>query len=364
MPNVFETNARNTKPESTNAPVAAPAVLRHGMVDPKDVERLFADAVQAGSLSKAIIAHHAMGDMPGLDEYLSHSIETSPTFPQMLLPEPHDIYKTPYLYNRRTEWVAKIMNGVRKTPFSRIRTRVTDITGELARARGYMKGNFKEEQVINMSQRVTTPYTTYIKQRMDRDDLLDITDLDMVALLKNEMDIKYDEERARAMLLSDGRAINDPDKIREDCIRPILKEDDFFTIRQEFEQIDDVVDGMLAAKEDYRGGGNITAFMSYANQAHLLTKRDSLNHRLYKNVGELADEMGVNSIVTCPYMDNDTIIALDLDDYCMGANKNSNKSWFQDFDINYNEFVYLLEARFCGALVVPKSAIIFTKETD
>lgn len=341
----------------------------NNVMSSRDQAVIFADAKQIGSLKKAVLQH--AGDT-GLKEFISHSVvpATGNTEEATMGPAARDIYKTPYLFNKPQNWVRSILDGVRNVPFARIRTRIMDITGEAARARGYLKGNYKEEQIVEMLSRETTPQTVYIKQRMHEDDLNDIVDFDMAALLKNELQIKADEEKARAILIGDGREITDPDKIKADKIRPIWTENELYVITKTTSNLSTLIDDVLAAKEEYRGGGNLTCFMNYGNLAKLMTKRDSLGHRLYKTEADLCAEMGVKRIVT-PRLgfenvtsgDNQTgkCIIVDLDDYAVGAwNDNANKSFFEDFDIDYNQHTYLYESRFCGALVVPKSAINIT----
>lgn len=325
---------------------------------------IFEDArATKGSLKQVVLAH--AGD-PGLGAIVAHGVIPAEghTVEGTMGAQARDTDKTPYLFTKPKAWVDAFLSGADTVPFARVRSRVMDITGELARARGYMKGEFKEEQVVEMLSRETTPQTVYIKQRMHEDDLNDIVDFDMAALLKRELQIKADEEKVRAALVGDGRELTDPDHIKADKIRPIWSEADLYVIRANSTNLSSLVDDVLGMKAEYRGSGNLTAFMTYSDVAKLLTKRDGENRRLYKTEKDLANEMGVNRIVTVPSgvgMADTQVIILDLSDYVFGAWKdNNNKSFFEDFDIDYNQHTYLYESRFCGCLVRPKSAICVT----
>lgn len=347
--NVFE---NRNDPKLSNAPMSK-----------ESQKAIFEDAKVLGSLQKAVLQH--AGDA-GLSPIISHSVVPADgnTVQDTMGANARDIDKTPYLYSKPQNWVEKINGGVRKVPFARIRSRIMDITGELARAHGYIKGDFKEEQIVEMMARETTPQTVYIKQKMHKDDLDDIVDFDMAALLKRELQIKEAEERARSILVGDGRQVTDPDHVKTDKIRPIWSDVELYTITATTATLSSLVDDVLGMKAEYRGSGNLTAFMTYADVAKLLTKRDNEGRRLYKNEAELANEMGVRGITTVPSgmgLADTQCIIVDLDDYAIGSWKDAGKkSFFEDFDIDYNQQTYLLESRFCGALVRPKSAICVT----
>lgn len=351
MGNIFEQNARNE--------------LKHF-----DASAIFqeAAATNASSLRQVVLAH---ADMEGLGDVISHAAATygladttTSEFPTYAYPYPVKTGKYPYIYNDDAEWVSVILNGVTKVPNTRLKTFVADITGEAARALGYTKGKLKKEAIIKSLTRETTAKTIYVKQKADRDDILDITDFDYVNLLRQSMRIRMNEELARAIIWGDGRESGSEDKISEDAIRPIAKDEELYVITKEFAEGDNIVDLIYGCMEDYHGSGNLTCFMSYKDLAPLMTKRDSLGHRLYRTEADLAAEMGVKRIVTGKYAKQGQIVCVDLADYKLGGNKGGDMTMFDDFDIDYNQYKYLLETRRCGSLVVPKSAIIINKSAE
>ena len=349
MPNVFENQQRPTAPTF-------------------DASAIFNEALSTGasSLRQVILAH---ADMDGLTEAISLSHadsygmvdQTSKSRPDYMFGDPEKYGQYPYLYNDDAEWVGVILRGVTKVPNTKIKTLIADIRVETARAMGYTKGTMKKEAVIESLSRETSAKTIYVKQKIDRDDLLDITDFDYVNLLRQSMRIRMDEELARAIIWSDGREPGADGKIDEKAIRPVVKDDELYTIKKDYTASDNVVDLIYGCLEDYHGSGNLTCFMSYKDLAPLMTKRDSMGHRLYRTRADLAAEMGVNRIVTSKYATQGQIVALDLADYKLGANRGGDMTMFDDFDIDYNQFKYLLETRRCGSLIVPKSAIVLTK---
>ena len=306
MPNVFEQNTRR-KVNFDGSAIFAEAA-----------------ATNAQSLRQVVLAH---ADMDGLSDAisLSHAAtyglvdHTTKELPEYAFPDPVKYGKYPYIYNDDAEWVSVILGGVTKVPNTRIKTLIADITAETARALGYTKGKMKKEAIIKSLTRETTAKTIYVKQKADRDDILDITDFDYAALLRQTMRIKLDEELARAILYSDGRDTGSDDKISEDAIRPILKDDELYVIKKEYGANDNIVDQFYNAMEDYNGSGNLTVFMHYKDLAPLMTKRDTMGHRLYRTKADLAAEMGVSRIVTCKYATVGTFVALDLSDYTLGA---------------------------------------------
>ena len=350
MPNVFENPQQH----------AAPAF---------NASAIFSEALNTGasSLRQVVLAH---ADMDGLTEAISLSHadsyglvdQTSKNRPDYMFGDPEKYGQYPYLYNDDAEWVGVILRGVTKVPNTKIKTLIADIRGETARAMGYTKGTMKKEAIIEALTRETSAKTIYVKQKVDRDDLLDVTDFDYVNLLRQSMRIRMDEELARAIIWSDGRESMAEGKIDENAIRPVVKDNDLYTIKKAYAASDNIVDLIYGCLEDYHGGGNLTCFMSYKDLAPLMTKRDSMGHRLYRTRAELAAEMGVNRIVTSKYATQGQIVALDLADYKLGANRGGDMTMFDDFDIDYNQFKYLLETRRCGSLITPKSAIILTKE--
>jgi hypothetical protein len=299
-----------------------------------------------------------------------------------LFPEARALTNTPEFIKRNDEWVGTFMSGTKKTPFSRIKSVFADITADEARAKGYMKGNRKKEEVFGLLKRTTTPTTVYKKQKIDRDDVIDITDFDVVLFLKGEMRIMLNEEIARAALIGDGRSAADEDKIPETNIRPILTDDDLYTIKYTIaydanataeEKASILIDSAVLAAVDYEGSGNTILFTTQEQLSRMLLLKDGVGRRLYANTGDLATAMAVNKIVTVPVMKNLTrtytgtngtvtndvaAIIVDLKDYTFGADKGGAVSLFDDFDIDYNQMKYLIETRCSGALTKPKSAIV------
>lgn len=296
----------------------------------------------------------------------------------LLFPDAQSATNEPTFISRRMEWVAAVLNKTRHAPFSRIRSLHADITADAARAKGYVTGAQKFEEVFPVLRRITTPTTVYKKQKLDRDDVTDITDFNVVAWLKKEMRIMLDEELARAILIADGRnPLTDPDKIDAECIRPIYGDNPLYVHYQEAaadDTVDEMIDGIIAAQLYYRGSGNPVCFMAPSLLTTLLLLRDLDGRRLYRTSAELAMELGVSEIISVPVMENITrtkgtegstytaalkAIIVNLTDYTIGADKGGEVSLFDDFDINYNQLLYLIETRMSGALVVPKSAIVF-----
>lgn len=300
-----------------------------------------------------------------------------------LFPDAQMIRKTPDFYKRRTEWVNNVLNGTSHVPFSRIKSMYADITKDEARAKGYTldrnNNHRKTEEVFNVLKRSTEPQTIYKKQKLDRDDILDITSFDIVAWLKVEMRVMLDEEIARSVLVGDGRDSSSQDKIRTDRIRPIAFDDDVYVIKKtlssKFDLSGDVqsrtskvlelVDAVTTAQVNYQGSGTPTLYASPTMIAAMLTSRDTLNHRLWRTRADLAAELNVVDIVDVPIMesikdsDGNPLLGIitNLRDYTIGADKGGDVSMFDDFDINFNQQIYMMETRISGALTLPKSAI-------
>lgn len=322
------------------------------------------------------------------EDYLEHS-EGDYGIKQIdqLFPNYKELNTPPKFIDRDQSWVSVVMNGVKHVPFSRVKTSFADITADEARAKGYTKGKKKIEEVFTLLKRTTDPQTVYKKQKFDRDDIIDITDFDVVAWVKGEMRGKLDEELARAFLIGDGRSSAADDKIQETHIRPIWTDDDLFTVKREVtigttegETASNLIDDTIRARKEYKGSGNPTLFTSEDVLAEMLLLKDKNGVRLYKSVDELATAMRVAKIVTIPQFENltrevsaggkkDTFtlkaIMVNLADYTVGADKGGAVSMFEDFDIDYNQEKYLIETRCSAALTVPKSAIVFeTKATS
>ena len=329
------------------------------------METIINDGKRYGSLKESFLAH--------ADEYGITNID-------YLFPEAQTLNKTPEFIQREMGWVQKVMNGTHHSPFSRIKSVFADITEDEARARGYMKGNLKKEEVFSLLKRTTTPTTIYKKQKLDRDDVVDITDFDVVAWLKSEMRMMLDEEIARAILVGDGRLSSSDDKINESNIRPIYNDEELYTIQATVtvasnatadEKAKAMIRAAIKARKDYRGSGSPTFFTTEDVLTDALLLEDTMGHRLYKNAGEVADAMRVKEIITVPVMENvkgknggDLLgIIVNLADYNVGADKGGAVNMFDDFDIDYNQQKYLIETRCSGALTKPKSAIAIVMNT-
>lgn len=310
---------------------------------------------------------------------LQHGIEQI----DYLFPDAKNVTTTPEFIQRDMGWVTEVMNGVHRSPFSRIKSIFADITEDEARAKGYIKGKMKKEEVFSLLKRSTTPTTVYKKQKMDRDDVVDITDFDVVAWLKTEMRMMLNEELARAFLIGDGRLASSDDKINEQNIRPIWKDEELFTIKARFKvsasaTADDKAKAFIRAaikfRKDYRGSGNPVLFMSEDILTDCLLLTDEMGRDLYDSVDKLAMKLRVRKIVPVPIMDGLTReesgttyqlfgLMVNLNDYSVGADKGGAVNMFDDFDIDYNAQKYLIETRCSGALTKPYSAMALELDT-
>lgn len=323
-----------------------------------DMETIIADGKRHGSLKESFLAH--------AQDYGIEDIE-------FLFPEAKDLNTPPEFISREMDWVQAVMNGTHHSPFSRIKSRFANITEDEARAKGYIKGNLKKDEVFSLLKRSTSPTTIYKKQKMDRDDVIDITDFDVIAWLKGEMRMMLDEEIARAILIGDGRLSSDDDHINESNIRPIVSDADLFTIRWGVAEGDDADDkaknfikAAIKSRKNYKGSGNPTLFTTEDMLTDCLLLEDGIGHKLYKTEVELATALRVSKIVTVPVMEGfeDSTgaeiygIIVNLADYTVGADKGGAVSMFEDFDIDYNQQKYLIETRCSGALIKPFSAIV------
>jgi len=323
-----------------------------------DLEAIKAEAKRGGSLKHAVEAY--------AEEHLEHGIQDIDT----LFPDAKAISNTPEMLSRRVEWVGKLMGGITKRPFARIKTLSADITVPEARAKGYITGSLKKEEFFKVLKRVTEPTTVYKKQKLDRDDMIDITDFDVVAWLKAEMRQMLDEEIARAILLGDGRAGDHEDKINEEKIRPIVSDHELYTttvnvnINDASSNMSEVSDKIALSRKHLRGSGLPTMFTTETYIAMFLTQRDSLGRRLYTSLDQLATELRVSEIVAVEVMEEyEDIVAVLVNpaDYAVGSNAGGEVSMFDDFDIDYNEYKYLIEGRCSGALTKLKSALVVKK---
>ncbi len=333
--------------------------LMHDALTQDQLSTIIKDAKKCGSLKESFLEH--------ADEYGIENID-------YLFPEAKDINSgAPEFIKRPDTWVTKVMGAVHHTPFSRIKSVFADITADEARAKGYLKGHLKKEEVFSLLKRTTTPQTVYKKQRLDRDDQVDIVDFDVVAWLKTEMRAMLNEELARAFMFGDGRLSSDDDKINETNIRPIISDADLYTIKVDVEtgETDDataknIIRGAIKARKDYRGSGNPTLYVGEEWLSNMLLLEDNLGHAMYKTEAELATKMRVKEIVAVP----DEIIPegfygviVNLTDYNVGADKGGAVNMFDDFDIDYNQMKYLIETRCSGALTKPYSAIALRVKT-
>lgn len=324
-----------------------------------EMKVMFDDMRRYGSLKDSVAAHSA--------EYGIEQID-------WLFPEPKTQSTTPEFIKRETGWVPKVMNGVHHTPFSRIKSMFADITEDDARAKGYMKGNLKKDEVFTLLKRTTTPTTIYKKQKMDRDDVIDITDFEVVSWLKSEMRMMLDEEIARAILVGDGRNSSSDDKINEQNIRPIVSDAELYTIRKKVtvktsatdaEKAKALIRASVKSRKDYRGSGEPTLFTTEDWLTEMLLLEDTTGRIIYDTTEKLKSALRVKEIVTVPVMEGvkgvgggDLMgIIVNLADYNIGADKGGAINMFEDFDIDYNQQKYLIETRCSGALTKPYSAI-------
>jgi HK97 family phage major capsid protein len=332
---------------------------RENVLSHSEMEAIITDAKRYGSLRDSVLAH-------GIENI------------GYLVPDAKALDVPPQFIQRDMGWVGKVMNTVHKTPFSRIKSMFADITEADARAKGYIKGNLKVDEVFSLLKRTTTPTTIYKKQKLERDDVIDITDFDVVAWLKSEMRIMLDEEIARAVLVGDGRLGSSDDKINETNIRPIWKDDDLYTVKTPVVVANGASDSVKAkafiravikSRKNYKGSGSPTLYTTEDMLTNCLLMEDTTGRVIYDSVEKLATAMRVKEIVTVPVMENLTRVADDtktyslegivvnLADYNIGADKGGAVNMFDDFDIDYNAQKYLIETRCSGALIKPYAAI-------
>lgn len=354
--NAFDTNDRQEENSLSHA----------------DMENIFKDAKRCGSLKEAYLAHAESTNT----EYTELNGQTYGIAgaDDWLFPEARLLNNPPEFIKRKTEWVSTVMHGVHHTPFSRIKSMFADITEDEARARGYMKGNLKKEEVFTLLKRTTTPTTIYKKQKMDRDDIIDITDFDVVSWLKSEMRMMLDEEIARAILVGDGRLSSSDDKINEMNIRPIWKDEELYTIKvpvkvsataTDDQKTKAIMRSIIKSRKDYRGSGNPTLFTTEDFLTDMLLMEDNTGRVIYDSQEKVKAVLRVSNIVTVPIMEGLTndegaeLVALivNLKDYNVGADKGGAVNMFDDFDIDYNQQKYLIETRCSGALIKPHSAM-------
>lgn len=360
--NAFE-NEDQTKKEETET-------LSHS-----EFMEIVSEAKRKGSMKDAFLDHN-ITEIP----YLAHSI----TNVGNLFPESKAVSRVPEIVDRDQTWVGNVMASVKHTPFSRVKSFYANITADEARAKGYVKGAKKVEEVITALKRTTDPQTVYKLQKMDRDDIIDITDFDVVAWLKGEMRGKLDEEIARAILIGDGRSSSSADKVDPLKIRPVYQDDTTYTIKRTLTRATGADDSAFAkafikdvvkSRKEYKGSGNPTLYTTEDMLTSMLLIEDTTGRVIYDTIEKLKTALRVRDIVTVPVMENvgreDTSakkkwnllgVLVNLSDYNVGADKGGSVNMFDDFDINYNKYEYLIETRCSGALVKPYSAITFEEE--
>lgn len=340
--------------------------LKHNALTPEAQAAIIGDAKRYGSMKESFLQHAATYGIDNID---------------YLFPDERNVTNTPIFIQRDTSWVRDLMGAVHHTPFSRIKSMFADITEDDARAKGYFKGNLKKEEVFSLLKRTTVPTTVYKKQKMDRDDVIDITDFDVISWLKTEMRGMLDEEIARAALVGDGRLASSDDKINEQNIRPIWTDADLFTIKASFtvsagatedDKAKAFIRACIKARKNYKGSGNPILFTTEDVVTDCLLLTDSTGRDLYESVDKLATKLRVRKIVTVPVMEGLTRTGTGDDssstyslygiivnpvDYNIGADRGGAINMFDDFDIDYNQQKYLIETRCSGALIRPYSAI-------
>ena len=344
--NVFENNQINNDE----------TVLSHA-----EIEEIFRDTKQYGTLKNSALAH-------GVENI------------EYLFPDAKTVTPTPELIKRNDDWVSKVMGAVHRTPFSRIKSTAANLTEDEARAKGYIKGKLKKEEVFSLLKRTTEPTTIYKKQKLDRDDVIDITDFDVVAWIKSEMRMMLNEEIARAILIGDGRLISSDDKIPEDHIRPVAFDSELYTVPVEVtvaaQATDDdkakaIIRSIIKGRKEYKGSGNPVMYTTEDTLTDMLLMEDKMGRVVYDSVTKLATALRVSEIVTVPVMEGlkdsegNAVIAVivNLADYNVGADRGGEVNMFDDFDIDYNAMKYLIETRCSGALTKPYSALAVKLKT-
>ena len=354
-----------------------------------DLRAIFNDARQSQStLKNAFLAHgyesisDALADYEHQDEVLAHAATYGIDNIGYLFPDARTTTNTPQFIKRDTEWVSKVFGAAKHVPFSRIKTVLADITADEARARGYIKGNEKADEVITLLKRTTDPQTVYKKQKLDRDDIIDITDFDVVVWLRMEMRMMLEEEIARAQLVGDGRLSSSDDKIKEDKIRPIATDDAIYTIEIQIPETAttaQMIDEIIKGRKQYKGTGTPAFYTTPDVNGDMLLLKDTTGRRLYNTEADLAAGIRAREIIEVPVMENKVVvltpatvsetglqkrlvgISVNMTDYSLGADKGGSISMFDDFDIDFNQFKYLIETRCSGALTMPHSAIAYWK---
>lgn len=373
-----------------SAPATEGGALAHDALTREELRSIFNDARQSQStLKNAFLAHgydtikDALAVYEHRDDVLAH-VNTYGIAENVeyLFPDARSADSTPAFIKRKTEWVAKVFGAAKHVPFSRIKTVLADITADEARARGYVKGNEKVDEVITLLKRTTDPQTVYKKQKLDRDDIIDITDFDVVIWLRAEMRMMLEEEIARAQLVGDGRNPASDDKIKEDKIRPIATDSSVYTVEVQISAnatVSQMIDQIILGRKQYQGTGSPTFFTTPDINGDMLLLKDSTGRRLYNTETDLAAGIRAREIVEVPVMENKVVVvtpaeigiagvqkrlvgvSVNMSDYSLGADKGGAVTMFDDFDIDFNQYKYLIETRCSGALTMPHSAIAYWK---
>ncbi len=386
-----EDNMKKNIFEQKNQEGPTDGQLTHDALTRSELQEIFKDARQSQSTLKNAFLAHGYGSIA--DAYMAYADHDTTikhsgdgtygiTDIGMLFPDHKTLSNTPAFIKRDTDWVSKVFGAAKHVPFSRIKTVLADITAEEARARGYITGKKKEEEVITVLKRTTDPQTVYKKQRLDRDDIIDITDFDVVVWLRNEMRMMLEEEIARAQLVGDGRSPSSDDKIKEANIRPIATDDDTYTIAIDIPEASttaQIIDELILGRKKYKGTGTPSFFTTPDINGDMLLLKDTTGRRLYNTESDLAAGIRAKEIVEVPVMENKIVITkpatssvagvqkrligimVNMSDYSVGADKGGNVTMFDDFDIDYNQYKYLIETRCSGALTMPHSAIAYWK---
>lgn len=378
---------KNIFDKNTSTP--GEGALQHDALTREGLRAILSDARQSQStLKNAFLAHgyeslsDALNVYEHRDDVLMHAATYGVENIEYLFPDARTTTNSPAFIKRDTEWVSKVFGGAKHVPFSRIKTILADITADEARARGYIKGNEKADEVITLLKRTTDPQTVYKKQKLDRDDVVDITDFEVVVWLRAEMRMMLEEEIGRAQLVGDGRSSASEDKIKEDKIRPIATDDAVYTIEVQIPEeatTAQTIDQIILGRKKYKGTGTPTFFTTPDVNGDMLLLKDTTGRRLYNTEADLAAGLRAKEIVEVPVMENKVVvinaatelaeglqkrligISVNMNDYSLGADKGGNVAMFDDFDIDFNQYKYLIETRCSGALTMPHSAIAYWK---
>lgn len=334
--------------ETQNGSLGGADSIQRPTLSHSQLQAIVADGPKFGSIKESFLAH--------AEEYGIENID-------LLFPDAKNDGNGISWIKRRTEWVANVLDGVKHSPFSRIKSLAADITADEARAKGYVKGNLKKDEVIKLLKRVTTPKTIYKKQKLDRDDILDITEVDIIVWLKAEMRLMLDEEIAGAILVGDGREPDDEDKIDEDHLRPIAFDVDMYNTVVELDASPtpaEMIDAIVRSRKNYKGTGTPTFYTTDDVLTDLILDKDTLGRRFYNTEAELSAALRVKEIIVVEVLERVPAIVgvlVNLTDYTVGADKGGEINTFDDFDIDYNQQKYLIETRISGALTRPKAAV-------